>query len=170
MHILLVEDDRETVEFVSRGLREHGHSMVHCGDARSGLVAASTDPYDVIIFDRLLPGMDGIDATRVLRESGVEAPILVLTALAGIQDRVDGLEAGADDYMVKPFAFSELLARLKALTRRQTKAVESLVLAAGPLQLDRATRQVTREGRTLDLLPREFQLLEFFSPAPRANW
>ena len=160
MKVLLIEDDAETAEFVRRGLDELGYAVMHCDNARDGILQASTADYDVIVFDRLLPGMDGMDAVRLLRGSKIETPVLMLTALDGIDDRVAGLEAGADDYMVKPFAFAELHARIRALARRQPLAHSETVLSAGELVLDRTTRKVTREGTLLDLLPREYEILE----------
>jgi len=160
MKVLLIEDDADTAEFVRRGLDELGYAVMHCENARDGILQASTADYDVIVFDRLLPGMDGMDAVRLLRGSKVETPVLMLTALDGIDDRVAGLEAGADDYMVKPFAFAELHARIRALARRQPLAHSETVLSAGELVLDRTTRKVTREGTLLELLPREYEILE----------
>lgn len=162
MRILLVEDNEETVDFVSRGLTEAGDTVTVETDAQSGLLTAAGKPFDVIIFDRLLPGMDGLDAVRVLRKSSVQTPILMLTALAGIDDRVDGLEAGADDYLVKPFAFAELYARLKALARRQPITEDDVTqYQIADLVLDRLTQTVTRDGQKLDLLPREYRILEY---------
>ncbi|MEM0927886.1 MAG: response regulator transcription factor [Pseudomonadota bacterium] len=162
MHVLLVEDNDETAEFIARGLAEAGEVVERVRDGKAGLVAAAGGSFDVLIFDRLLPKMEGTDAVRVLRQSGVTTPIIMLTALAGIEDRVDGLEAGADDYLVKPFAFAELYARLRALARRQPMAEDETVrLSVGDLALDRTTQTVTRNGTTLDLLPREYKILEF---------
>ncbi|MEM9254161.1 MAG: response regulator transcription factor [Pseudomonadota bacterium] len=160
MRVLVIEDDAETAIFIERGLNEHGYTVDVRENGRDGLLAASTHGYDVIVFDRMLPGMDGTDAVRVLRASSVDTPILMLTALDGIDDRVAGLEAGADDYMVKPFAFVELLARLRALARRQPLVQDEIVLEAGGIVLNRANRSVTRDGAPLDLLPREFEILE----------
>lgn len=160
MNILLVEDDSDTADFILRGLREQGHAVDLSDNARDGILLATTGSYDVAVFDRLLPGMDGIDAVRVLRASSVEVPVLMLTALDGIADRVDGLEAGADDYMVKPFAFAELLARLKALHRRKPLVQDELLLTVADLELNRATRAVARAGQSVDLNPREFQILD----------
>ena len=162
MHILLVEDNQETAAFISRGLEEAGDAVTAATSAQEGLLAASAHTFDVIIFDRLLPGMDGLDAVRVLRQSGVVTPILMLTALNGIDDRVNGLEAGADDYLTKPFAFAELYARLRALARRQPLVeAETTRLTVGDLVLERTTQTVTRAGERLDLLPREYRILEY---------
>ncbi|MEO1660294.1 MAG: response regulator transcription factor [Pseudomonadota bacterium] len=162
MRILLVEDNQETVAFTSRGLEEAGDVVTVATSAQEGLLMAAAHAFDVIIFDRLLPGMDGLDAVRVLRQSGIETPILVLTALDGIDDRVNGLEAGADDYLTKPFAFAELYARLRALTRRQplTEA-ETTRIVVGDLVMERTNQVVTRAGMRLELLPREYRILEY---------
>lgn len=162
MHILLVEDNKETIEFLARGFDEAGDTVVLENDARQALIVAAAQSFDVIVFDRLLPGMDGLDAVRILRESGVRTPIIMLTALASIEDRVAGLEAGADDYLIKPFAFSELYARLKALARRTPLGEpEKHRLTVADLVLDRPTQTVTRANKPLILLPREYRILEF---------
>ena len=162
VHILLVEDNSETVAFISRGVEEAGDAVTVAMSAQEGLLAAAAHSFDVIIFDRLLPGMDGLDAVRVLRQSGIVTPILMLTALDGIADRVNGLEAGADDYLTKPFAFAELHARLRALARRQPLAeAEATRLMVGDLVMERTTQTVTRAGERLDLLPREYRVLEY---------
>ena len=157
-----MEDNQETAAFISRGLEEAGDAVTAATSAQEGLLAASAHTFDVIIFDRLLPGMDGLDAVRVLRQSGIVTPILMLTALDGIDDRVNGLEAGADDYLTKPFAFAELYARLRALARRQPLVeAETTRLTVGDLVLERTTQTVTRAGERLDLLPREYRILEY---------
>ncbi|MEM6485373.1 MAG: response regulator transcription factor [Pseudomonadota bacterium] len=161
MNILLVEDDEETASFICRGLREAGDAVTHLYDGRKGLLAATQAEYDTLVFDRLLPGMDGLDAVRVLRESHIETPIIMLTALAGIEDRVNGLEAGADDYLVKPFAFAELYARIRALCRRKPLLQEEHLLTVHDLTLDRTTQQVSRQGQLLELMPREYRILEY---------
>ena len=162
VHILLVEDNQETTAFISRGLEESGDTVTVAGSAQEGLLSAAAHTFDVIIFDRLLPGMDGMDAVRVLRQSGIVTPILMLTALDGIDDRVNGLEAGADDYLTKPFAFAELYARLRALARRQPLVeAETTRLTVGDLVLERTSQTVTRAGERLDLLPREYRILEY---------
>ena len=162
MHTLLVEDNHETVNFISRGLQEAGETVAVATSAQAGLLAAAAHSFDVIILDRMLPGMDGVDAVRVLRRSGIVTPVLLLTALDGIDDRVNGLEAGADDYLTKPFAFSELHARLRALARRQPLAeTKTTRLAVSDLVLERTTQTVTRAGEHLDLLPREYRILEY---------
>lgn len=160
MHVLIVEDDLETGQFLLRGLQECGDTAEHVSAVDEALLQAPQKRFDAIVFDRLLPGMDGIDAVRVLREANVKTPIIMLTALSGIDDRVAGLDAGADDYMVKPFAFTELYARLQALLRRQPLAAEQTMLQVLDLSLDRTTQVVTRAGHNLDLARREYKILE----------
>lgn len=161
MNVLLIEDDIDTAQFISRGVSEQGDALTHTTQAKQGILFASTTDFDVIIFDRMLPDMDGIDAIKVLRSSGIDTPILVLTALAETADRVAGLDAGADDYLVKPFAFSELQARLRALTRRSPIKQANHILSIGDLTLDRTTQQCKRAGIVLDLMPREYKILEY---------
>lgn len=162
LNILIVEDNQETADFIARGLAEAGDTLHHALSAEEGMIQAGSGAFDVIIFDRMLPKMSGTKAIEVLRRAGLETPILMLTALSGIDHRVSGLEAGADDYLVKPFAFAELYARLKALARRRPLAEEAPTrLVVGDLVLERTTQSVERAGQTLDLLPREFRILEF---------
>jgi two-component system, OmpR family, response regulator len=158
--VLLIEDDQDTARYVARGLREHGHVVDHAATGRDGLFLAADGEHDVLVVDRMLPGLDGLGLVRALRETGVKAPVLFLTALGGVGDRVDGLEAGGDDYLVKPFAFAELLARLGALARRPPLAAVPAVLRVGDLEMDLLKRTVIRGGTRVDLQPREFQLLE----------
>jgi two-component system, OmpR family, response regulator len=160
MKILLIEDDQPTAAFVEKGLRQAGHEVDHSGDGREGLVLATTVIYDAAVIDRMLPGVDGMALVKTLRGAGVKTPILFLTARGGIDDRVEGLEAGADDYLGKPFAFSELLARLNALARRPPIAGEATVLQAGDLVMDLVARKVRRGDQVIELMPREFKLLE----------
>lgn len=160
--ILVVEDDSDTAEYVLKGLREAGFTAEHVADGRDGLYMASSSEFDAIVMDRMIPGMDGLSVTKAVRAAGVQTPILILSALAHLDERVTGLRAGADDYLTKPFGFSELAARLENLMRRGVaKAVETS-LACGDLSLDLLSRRVTRAGRTLELLPRELKLLEYF--------
>lgn len=161
MKILLIEDDPETSVYVARGLREHGHVLDSAATGQDGLFLASGGGHDVLIVDRMLPGLDGLGLVRALRETGVKAPVLFLTALGGVGDRVRGLEAGGDDYLVKPFAFAELLARINALGRRLPLSDAVVVLRAGDLEMDLLKRLVVRDGRPVELQPREFQLLEY---------
>jgi two-component system OmpR family response regulator len=161
LKILVVEDDKETAAYVARGLREQGHVVDHAANGRDGLFLAGDGGYDVLVVDRMLPGIDGLGLVRMLRESSVRTPVLVLTALGGVGDRVKGLDAGADDYLAKPFAFAELLARLNALARRPPLVDVQTVLRVGDLEMDLLKRSTTRAGREIDLQPREFQLLEY---------
>jgi two-component system OmpR family response regulator len=161
MKILLVEDDAETAEFIKRGLTEAGHTVDHAADGRDGLFLASDGSYDVLVVDRMLPKLDGLGMVRALRAADVRTPALFLTARAGVGDRVEGLEAGADDYLGKPFAFAELLARLNALARRPPLTQAATVLKVGDLEMDLLKRSVTRGGQRIELQPREFRLLEY---------
>ena len=160
--VLVVEDDADTAEYVNKGLRETGFTVEHVSDGRDGLYLASSSAFDALIMDRMVPGMDGLSVVKALRAGGVETPILILSALGQLDERVLGLRAGGDDYLTKPFGFSELHARLENLIRRRSgKSVET-VLRCGDLVVDLLSRKVTRGGKTLDLLPREFKLLEYF--------
>src|SRR5580700_2817536 len=161
MKVLLIEDDRETSAYLARGLREQGHVVDLAATGRDGLFLGTEGGHDVLIVDRMLPGLDGISLVRALRGSGVKAPVLFLTALGGVGDRVRGLEAGGDDYLVKPFAFAELLARINALARRPPLSDAPTVLRVCDLEIDLFKRTVLRDGRPVELQPREFQLLEF---------
>jgi len=160
MRILLVEDDRRTSDYILKGLSEAGHVVDPLGNGRDGLVQALHETYDVIVLDRLLPGVDGLSLVKAMRGAAVLTPVIFLTAVGGLDDRVDGLEAGADDYLVKPFAFSELIARINALARRPPAQVERTVLKVGDLELDLIRRTCRRAGEAIELLPREFALLE----------
>jgi len=161
MKLLLVEDDRETGAYLKRALTEVGHTVDLAATGRDGLLLAAGEPYDVVILDRMLPGIDGLAILRTIRTSKVKTPVLLLTAMGGIDDRVEGLEAGADDYLVKPFAFAELLARVNALARRPPPQDVQTVLRVADLEMNLLTRQVTRRAERVDLQPREFQLLEY---------
>jgi len=161
MHILLIEDDEDTARYLSDSLHSQGHSCEQCHDGRDGLAKARSNSYDVMIVDRMLPSMDGLTLVRQLRKDGTITPILFLTAMADVSDRVDGLTAGADDYLIKPFALTELLARLDAIARRHQREPDDACLTVADLQLNRLTRKVTRGGRAIDLRAREFELLEY---------
>ena len=161
MKVLVIEDDAETAAYIVRGLHEHGHVADHVADGQDGLVMAAGGSHDVLVVDRMLPGLDGLGLVRTLRAAGVKAPVLFLTALRGVGDRVQGLEAGGDDYLTKPFAFAELLARLNALARRPPLSDVPVSLRVGDLVLDLLRRSVTRGGEPVELQPREFRLLEF---------
>lgn len=160
MKILLIEDDEETAAYITRGLREHGHVIDHAANGRDGLFLASAGEHDVLIVDRMLPAMDGLGLVRTLRGAGVRTPVLFLTALGGVGDRVRGLDAGGDDYLAKPFAFAELLARVNALARRPPLVEVQTVLRVADLEIDLLKRSVRRGGARIELQPREFQLLE----------
>jgi two-component system OmpR family response regulator len=158
--ILVVEDDRATRNYLAKGLTEAGHVVDTAADGRDGLFLAASGPYDLMVIDRMLPGLDGAGILRTLRAAGVRTPILLLTTMGGIDDRVEGLNAGADDYLVKPFALAELLARLNALARRPPMGAEPTRLQVADLEMDLLARRVTRTGRPIELQPREFRLLE----------
>ena len=161
MYILVVEDERRLAQVVRRVLEEEGHTVDVAYDGEEGLALATDGSHDVIVLDILLPVMDGFEVCRTLRRDRVDTPILLLTALDSVDDRVRGLDAGADDYLPKPFAFQELLARLRALGRRKVQAREPTALEVDELRLDLRRRRAERNGRTIDLSPREFSLLEF---------
>jgi two-component system OmpR family response regulator len=164
--ILLIEDDRDTADYIVRGLGEQGHVVDHSGDGREGLFLASDGRYDLVILDRMVPGLDGLGVVRALRAAGIATPVLILSALSSLDHRIEGLDGGSDDYLVKPFAFSELSARVTALLRRADgrggEAAETR-LVVGALEIDLLGRVVRRDGRTLDLKPREYSLLEYLA-------
>ncbi len=162
MKLLLVEDNERVARFVINGLSEAGHTSDHADNARDGLFMAASEPYDVIIMDRMLPGqIDGLTIIETLRASGNHTPIMILSALADVDERIRGLQSGGDDYLTKPFAFGELLARLDALYRRNKGTSTATVLEVGDLRMDLLSRKVTRSERTIALQPREFKLLEY---------
>ena len=159
---MLVEDDTVTADYILQGLTAAGHSTDTSTDGVDGLAMALRAVYDVIVLDRMLPGMDGLAILKALRAASVTTPVLFLTAIGGVDDRVEGLEAGADDYLVKPFAFSELAARVSAIGRRPAVITEQTHLVVHDLEMNLVRHTVTRCGQILDLLPREFALLEYF--------
>ena len=167
MRILLIEDDPETARFVRRGLEEAGHVLDHAGDGRQGLLLALDADHDAVVVDRMLPGLDGLSIVRSLRAANRSTPVLVLSALGEVDDRVEGLRAGGDDYLVKPFALAELSARLEALVRRRDAAAGAGAaapmtrLAVADLEMDLLARTVKRAGQAIELKPREFRLLEY---------
>ena len=161
MRILIVEDDLEAAEAMRRGLSELGHDCAHGADGALGLVAARDGEFDVMIVDRMMPNMDGVTLVETLRREGDQTPVLFLSALGEVGDRVTGLQAGADDYLVKPYAFAELSARVEALARRRETGSVQTLLRVGELEMDLIARTVHRQGKEIDLQPREFQLLEF---------
>ena len=166
MRILLIEDDPETSRFIRKGLAEAGHVLDHAGDGKQGLLLALDAEHDVLVVDRMLPGLDGLSIVRSLRAAGRDTPVLVLSALGEVDDRVEGLRAGGDDYLVKPFALAELSARLEALVRRRSGGSDGVAspvtrLIVADLEMDLLARTVKRAGRAIDLKPREFRLLEY---------
>lgn len=161
MRILVVEDDLDAAAYVVKGLRECGHLVDHAPDGETGLHNALGGTYDVLVVDRMLPELDGLTVIQTLREQGDATPILILSALAEVDDRVKGLKAGSDDYLTKPFAFSELLARVEALVRRQNPGQVQTKLNVDDLEVDLLARTVIRDGQSIDLQPREFLLLEY---------
>ena len=162
--ILLVEDDRETAAYLMRGLGEEGHSVEHVTDGREGLFRASDGSYDLIILDRMLPLLDGLAVLRALRAAEIATPVLVLSALASVADRIEGLDCGSDDYLVKPFSFAELAARVNALLRRnQSRPTADPQITVADLEIDPLSRTVRRSGKKIDLKPREYLLLEYFA-------
>ena len=167
MYLLLIEDDLEAAEYLAKGLRENGYEIDHSADGRDGLEKASTGRYEVIIADRQLPFVDGLQIIAALREKEDRTPVLILSALGTVDDRVAGLRAGGDDYLTKPFAFSELLARIEALRRRASISAETTTrLKVGDLEVDLLARRAYRGGHAIDLTTKEFQLLEYLMRRP----
>lgn len=160
MRVLIIEDDLQTASFILAGLKDGGHDVSVAHDGQLGLKLAAVEPHDVLVVDRMLPGLDGLSIVQSLRQIGVQSPILFVTSLGGVDDRIEGLEAGADDYLVKPFVRAELVARVNALGRRRALNREDTVLRVGDVQMNLITRDVTRQGQVIDLQPREFKLLE----------
>ena len=165
MRLLLIEDDRETAEIIAEGLRGAGHELTTAFDGESGLAAALKGGWDVLVVDRMLPGLDGLIVVRELRSRSMAVPVLFLTTVGGISDRVEGLNAGADDYLVKPFAFPELVARIAALGRRSALAAtpKETVIRVADLEIDLLARTVRRSSRPITLQPREYRLLEYLA-------
>jgi two-component system OmpR family response regulator len=161
MKLLVIEDDREAAAYISKGLSESGYVVDHAPDGRTGLFMASSGSYDALIVDRMLPAMDGLALVAALRTAEVRTPVLILSALGAVDDRVKGLRAGGDDYLAKPFAFAELLARIEALLRRGSGGATTTRLKVGDLEMDLLARSVRRGTQEIELLPREFRLLEF---------
>ena len=163
--ILVVEDDAAAASYLAKGLGEAGYAVETCGDGRDGLFLASEGVFDLIVADRMLPGLDGTAMTAAIRAAGIATPVLMLSALASVDHRVDGLKAGADDYLCKPFAFAELIARVEVLLRRSARGGEAQQtrIEVGDLEIDLLARQVTRAGRAIPLGAREFTLLEYLA-------
>jgi two-component system OmpR family response regulator len=166
MRILVVEDDKKIASFVANGLKQSGFAVDHAADGEDGLIRAQTVAYDAAVVDVMLPKLDGLSLVQQLRAAGAQTPVLILSAKASVDDRVRGLQAGGDDYLTKPFAFSELLARIQALLRRASQSPEPTRLAVGDLTLDLLSREVQRGGQRLELQPREFALLEYLMRHP----
>jgi two-component system OmpR family response regulator len=166
MNILLAEDDAETASYVRKGLTSEGHVVDHVTDGREALTQAMAQGYDLLILDRMMPGLDGLSVLKSLRAARIRTPAILLTAMGSVDERVAGLRGGADDYMVKPFAFVELLARIDTIARRPALKEEVTELAVGDLRLDLLKREATREGKTIELQPREFLLLKHFMERP----
>jgi two-component system, OmpR family, response regulator len=160
MKLLVVEDDGTTGNYIARGLREEGQTVDLVATGRDALIQATTASYDVMIIDRMLPHIDGLTLVKTLRGAGNKTPVLFLTSLGSVEDRISGLNAGGDDYLTKPFAFGELSARVAALARRPQALDVEIKLTAADLEMNLVTRKVTRDGQDIDLLPREFALLE----------
>lgn len=161
MHILVIEDERRLANLVRRALQEEGHKVEVSNDGAEGLDMAEATGYDLLVLDLMLPHLDGVEICRRLRSTGSDVRILMLTARDTVEDRVAGLEAGADDYLVKPFSFTELIARVRALARRQIQPQVEIELTSGDLVLDLQRREARRDGRTIELTAKEFQLLEY---------
>ena len=166
MRVIVIEDDNKIASFVVKGLKQNGFAVDRCANGEEGLMLARATPFDVAVVDVMLPKLDGLSLIRQLRKEGIRAPVIILSAKASVDDRVKGLQAGGDDYLTKPFAFSELLARIQALIRRSSNAAEPTRLTVGELTLDLLSREVTRSGQTIELQSREFALLEYLMRNP----
>jgi two-component system, OmpR family, response regulator len=161
VHVLLIEDDTEAARFLIKGLRDSGYTVEHAAEGRAGLAQAGSGRYDLVITDRMLPHVDGLAIIEAMRAKGIATPVLVLSALGGVDDRIRGLKAGGDDYLTKPFAFAELLARMEALLRRHPSAPNATRLKVEDLEFDLLARRVSRGGREVELTGRELKLLEY---------
>ena len=162
--ILLIEDDRETASYLAKGLTQEGHSVEHATNGQDGLFRATDGSFDLIILDRMLPVVDGLSVLKALRAAKIETPVLILSALASVGDRIEGLDSGSDDYLTKPFSFAELLARVNALLRRrEVRVAADPRLTIADLEIDPMARTVKRAGRKIELKPREYLLLEYFA-------
>lgn len=160
LKVLVIEDDADVAAYIVKGLQEAGHGVDHAADGKDGLMLGAAETYDVMVVDRMLPGLDGLTIIKTLRGAENQTPVLILSALGEVDDRVRGLRAGGDDYLTKPFAFSELLARLEALARRRGTETQETEINVGGLRMDLLSRTVTRDGQPIELQPREFRLLE----------
>ncbi|MCF8055036.1 MAG: response regulator transcription factor [Desulfocapsa sp.] len=166
MRILIVEDDKKIASFLEKGLHEAGFSIDVCHDGLEGLSLALSEPYGVAVVDIMLPGLDGLSLIEKIRDHSIETPVLILSARQSVDDRIEGLQRGGDDYMIKPFSFNELLARIQALLRRGQKSSESTTLTVGDLELDPLQREVRREGEKIELPAKEYALLELLMRNP----
>ncbi|MBI1178088.1 response regulator [bacterium] len=166
MRVLVVEDDAKIASFIVKGLKQSGFAVDHAPDGEEGLHLARSQNYDVTVLDIMLPKLDGLTLLRRMREAGIASPVIILSAMASVDDRIKGLQAGGDDYLTKPFAFSELLARVQALIRRATQTSEPTKLTVGDLSLDLITREVIRNDRKIELQAKEFALLEYLMRHP----
>ena len=166
MRLLVVEDDAKISSFVIKGLEQSGFAVDHASNGKEGLFLAQTEPYDAAIIDVMLPGLDGLSIIAEMRKAKIATPVIILSAKRSVEDRVRGLQTGSDDYMVKPFTFAELLARVQALIRRSTQATEPARLTVGDLSIDLIKREVVRAGQNIELQPREFSLIEYLMRQP----
>jgi two-component system OmpR family response regulator len=166
MRLLVVEDDAKIASFVIKGLEQSGFAVDHASNGEDGLFMAQTEPYDAAIIDVMLPGLDGLSIIAEMRKAKIAMPVIILSAKRSVEDRVKGLQTGSDDYMVKPFTFAELLARVQALIRRSTQTTEPAHLTVGDLSIDLIQREVVRAGQKIELQPREFSLLEYLMRQP----
>ena len=166
MKILVAEDDPETGDYIRKGLGTEGHTVDHVTDGRSALAQATTGDYDLFVIDRMMPGLDGLSLVKALRSARIDTPVIFLTALGSVTDKVEGLKVGADDYIVKPFAMAELSARISAIARRPQLQTEVTDLTVGPLHLNLISRVASRDGQRIDLQPREFLMLKHFMERP----
>jgi two-component system, OmpR family, response regulator len=161
MRILVVEDDKKIASFVIKGLREAGFAVDQAGDGQNGLALALSEPYDAAVMDVMLPKLDGLSVIQAMRQQKIFTPVIILSAKRSVDDRIKGLQSGGDDYLIKPFSFAELLARVYALLRRSGQGTEPTRFVAGDLSMDLLTREVARSGKKIELQPREFALLEY---------
>lgn len=161
MRILVIEDDAKIASFITKGLAQSGFAVDHAADGEQGLFLATSEPYDAAVVDLMLPKRDGLSIITEMRRAGIETPVIILSARHSVEDRIRGLQTGSDDYLVKPFTFAELLARIQALIRRASRAAEPSRLTVGDLTIDLITRETVRSGRSVELQPREFSLLEY---------
>jgi DNA-binding response OmpR family regulator len=166
MRILVIEDDVKIASFITKGFEQAGFAVDHAADGEDGLFLAKTEPYDAAVIDIMLPGRDGLSVISEMRKAKLDVPVIILSAKRSVEDRIQGLQTGSDDYLVKPFTFAELLARLQALIRRSTRAAEPNRLTFGELSVDLIRHIAVRSGRTIDLQPREFSLLEYLMRHP----